>query len=77
MTRKEKIETIAEILEAELEEITEEAILDDFETWDSIALLGVISVISEETGHFLHADEILQLKTVGELFELLDAKGEA
>lgn len=74
MTREEKIETIADILETELEEITEEAVLEDFETWDSVALLGVIAAVSEETGRFLHANEILQMKTVGELFELLDAK---
>ena len=74
MTREEKIEMIADILEADLEEVTEESVLEDFETWDSVAVLGVISAVSQETGHFLHANEIIHLKTVADLFKLFDAK---
>lgn len=74
MTREEKIEVIADILEADLEEVTEESVLEDFETWDSVAVLGVISAINQETGRFLHASEIIRLKTVADLFELLDTK---
>lgn len=74
MTREEKVETIADILEIELDEVLEDAVLEEFETWDSVAILGVISAVSEETGRYLHADEIRQLKVVGDLFEILDAK---
>ncbi len=74
MTREEKTETIADILEIELEEVKEDAVLEEFDTWDSVAVLGVISAVSEETGQFLHADEILRLKTIGDLFSVLDAK---
>ncbi len=74
MTREEKIETIADILEIEPEEVKEDAVLEEFDTWDSVAVLGVISAVSEETGQFLHADEILQLKTIGDLFGVLEAK---
>ncbi|MCM1232267.1 MAG: hypothetical protein NC489_19255 [Ruminococcus flavefaciens] len=74
MSREEKIETIADILETELEDVTEERLLEEFDTWDSVAVLGVISAVSEETGHYLHADEIRQLKTIGDLFDILDAK---
>lgn len=74
MTREEKIEIIADILEIEMEEVKEDAVLEEFDTWDSVAILGVISAVSEETGQFLHADEILQLKTIGDLFGVLDAK---
>lgn len=74
VTREEKVETIADILEIELDEVLEDAVLEEFETWDSVAILGVISAVSEETGRYLHADEIRQLKVVGDLFEILDAK---
>ena len=55
MTREEKLEVIADILE--VEEVEEDNVLEDFETWDSIAVLSVISVITEETGLFPHANE--------------------
>ena len=72
MKREEKIEIIADILEIELEEVTEEAVLADFDTWDSVAVLGVISAVSEATGRYLHAEEILQLSTIGDLFRILE-----
>lgn len=74
MSREEKIEIIADILEVELEDVTETRLLEEFDAWDSVAVLGVISAVSEETGRYLHADEIRQLKTIGDLFDILDAK---
>lgn len=74
MTREERIETIADILEIEPEEVKEEAELEKFDAWDSVAVLGIISAVSEETGQYLHADEILQLKTIGDLFSVLEPK---
>lgn len=74
MTREEKLEVIADILEVDAEEITVNSVLEDFETWDSVAILGVISAVNQETGRFLHASEIIRLKTVADLCELLDTK---
>lgn len=71
MTREEKLEVIADILELQLDEITEESVLEDFETWDSIAVLSVISVITEETGLFPHADDIKKMRTVSEIMVAL------
>lgn len=71
MTREEKMETIADILEVEMDEISEESVLEDFATWDSIAVLSVISVITEETGTFPHADEIKKYKTVSNIMSAM------
>ena len=46
MTREEKIETIADILEIEPEEVKEEAELEGFDAWDSVAVLGIIPIHS-------------------------------
>ena len=67
MTREEKLEVIADILE--VEEVEEDNVLEDFETWDSIAVLSVISVITEETGLFPHANEIKKFKTVSDIMK--------
>ena len=71
MTREEKLEVIADILE--VEEVEEDNVLEDFETWDSIAVLSVISVITEETGLFPHANEIKKFKTVSDLMKAIGA----
>lgn len=69
MTREEKLEVIADILE--VEEVEEDNVLEDFETWDSIAVLSVISVITEETGLFPHANEIKKFKTVSDIMKVI------
>ena len=69
MTREEKLEVIADILE--VEEVEEDNVLEDVETWDSIAVLSVISVITEETGLFPHANEIKKFKTVSDIMKAI------
>ena len=69
MTREEKLEVIADILE--VEEVEEDNVLEDFETWDSIAVLSVISIITEETGLFPHANEIKKFKTVSDIMKAI------
>ena len=55
MTKLEKMQAIAEILEVEPDEISEEMKLDDFDTWDSVAVLGVIAFINEQISRFTNA----------------------
>ena len=62
---------IADILEVNDDEIIEDKELKDFDAWDSIAVLSVISLVSDNTGRFLHASEITALSTVGDLLNLL------
>ena len=44
MTREECLETVADILELESKELKDEMVLEDIDTWDSIAVLSVISI---------------------------------
>ena len=72
MTREEKIEAIADILEMEEEEVKEDIVLDEVETWDSVAVLSVISVINEKFDRFPLAEEIRTYKTVRDLMNALE-----
>ncbi len=67
MTYEERIAAIAECVEMEPEELTPEVVLEDLENWDSVAVLSIIAVISENFGRFPSADEIMQYKTVADL----------
>ena len=48
MTRKEKMEEIADILEMEAEELQDDMALDALETWDSVAVLSFIAFMHEK-----------------------------
>lgn len=72
MTREEKLEIIAEILEVELEEVAEENILEEYESWDSVAVLSVIAVMNEKFNKFPHASEIREYKTVKNLMDNME-----
>ncbi len=72
MTDQEKIETLADILELDESEVTRDLVLAELGTWDSIAVLSVISVMNEQFDRFPHADEINQYKTVGDLMEAMN-----
>ena len=72
MTEEEKLESIADVLEMETDEISRETILEECEAWDSIAILSVIPIINEEFNRFPHADEIKAYKTVGDLMDVMN-----
>ena len=72
MTRDEKIEVIASVLEIDQHEVEEDKLLADYETWDSVAVLALISVISENFGRFPKASEIMELKTVKDILNALE-----
>lgn len=72
MTKKEKLEAIADILEVEPEDISEERRLDEYETWDSVAVLSVIAFINENYNRFPQASEIHKYETIGDLLHYMD-----
>ena len=72
MTREEKIENIAEILDLEEEEIKEDALLADYEEWDSVAVLSFIALMDEEFDKSVKGAEIRALKTVKDLMDMME-----
>ena len=68
----EKIEIIADILEVEPDEVQEDMVLEDFETWDSVAVLSVIAMMDEHFGKYPHASEIRSYIKVGDLMKNME-----
>lgn len=68
MTNEEKIIEIADILEVEIDEDT---ILNDIETWDSVAVLSFIAVMNDKFNKFPNASEILAYKTIKDLMDVM------
>lgn len=71
MTNREKLEELSDILEMEEGELTEETILDDIETWDSLAVLSFISIMNDKFNKFPNATEIRTYRTVGDLMDAM------
>ena len=65
-------EIIADILEVEPDEVQEDMVLEDFETWDSVAVLSVIAMMDEHFGKYPHASEIRSYIKVGDLMKNME-----
>lgn len=62
---------VADILEVELESVTEDAsIIDDLGA-DSIAVMEIVMELEEELDVEVPTDDILELKTVGDIIEYI------
>lgn len=62
-------EELAELLE--VDEVKDSEVLADFECWDSLTILSIISWASENHGKALLAKDVNEAKTVGGLVALL------
>lgn len=71
MTDQEKMEELVDVFEMDLDEFTKETILKNMETWDSVAILSFIALMSEKYDKVFHASEIMVCKTVADLMDLM------
>ena len=72
MTKKELIEILEEIVEAEPNTLTGEERLEDLESWDSLAVVNFIAVVDENFGLTLEPAKIMKSETINQLILLLD-----
>lgn len=72
MNREEKLEIIADILEVDTDKLEEDMVLEEFETWDSVAVLSVIAMMDEKFGKYPHASEIRQYIKVVDLMNHME-----
>ena len=71
MTQLEKLTEIADILDMDESELTMDCVLDEVETWDSVAVLSFISVMNDKFDKFPDGKEIRQYKTIGDLVDAM------
>lgn len=65
------INLLAEILEIEENDLTEETILDDLEQWDSMAKLSLIVVMSDEFCLKATSSDIKKFKQVKDIIKFI------
>jgi acyl carrier protein len=72
MDKPEFYQRLAEILD--VEEVKPEAVLKDFDVWDSLAILSVLAMADAKYGVSVKADEIRSVVTAEDLANLVEAK---
>lgn len=71
MNEDNKLELVAEILEADSIELTDE--LDDYEMWDSMAVLSVLAMLEESFDIIdVSGETISKCKTVKDILNLME-----
>lgn len=73
MSNQEKLEKIAEIMDLEVEDLKEDALLDDYEEWDSVAVLSFIALMDEEFGKAVKGAEIKEYVTIKDVMDAMKA----
>ncbi|PAF43775.1 acyl carrier protein [Helicobacter sp. 11S03491-1] len=58
----------------ELDVINDKDLLEDFEDWDSLSIITLITFLDKEYGIVLYTNEIKSAKTVGDLVALIQKK---
>lgn len=68
------LDLLKEILEIEDRELSMTDNFREYPEWDSLAYLSVIAMLDEEYGIQIEGPEFKKLKTVGDLFSVVEKK---
>ena len=69
------VNLISEILRIAPEDVVDTLGMDDLATWDSLSHMQLIVTVESDYGIELTADEIVTMRTIGNIREVLISKG--
>lgn len=72
MTTEKKLELLADVLDVEVEELDPSKNLEEFDEWDSVAVLSFIAMIDEEFGREIKGAEIRAFVTVQDALDAME-----
>lgn len=67
-------QSIADVLNVAPDELTRDKLLDDLDGWDSVTILSVMVILSEGLGSEIMPEEMVRLKTFGNIEDLVMMK---
>ena len=73
MTNAEKIALLEEMMELEEGTLQQDDVLEEYDEWDSVTILGIISLIDEEFGKTVTGKEVRDIKTVSGLLDMMES----
>lgn len=72
MNRESILRELEELLNISAASLTEQQYLKDIPAWDSVAILGVISLADEINGQDLSPADFQHAKTIGDIINLIE-----
>lgn len=66
---------LADLLQIPVAEVTDELAMTDLEVWDSLKHMELIASLEEQLGIQLSFDEIVTMRSVGDIKRVLNGKG--
>ena len=73
MTIEEKLNLIAETLDADRAGITQTAVLSTLDEWDSMGVISIIAMLDKKFEVVLTAEQIAELTTVQDILDKMGA----
>lgn len=67
-----KLALLEEALDTDEGALSPETVLDDMESWDSLAMLSLIAMLDEEFGKTISGKELKSLKTVADILGYME-----
>jgi acyl carrier protein len=67
------IEKLAEILECEISELSDDLVFRNHDRWDSLAFLSTIAMIDDHFGLVIMNDDFEPLKTISDILEYIES----
>ena len=71
MDKEEILSLIENCMDVEESTLSMDAVLSDFEEWDSLTVLAIIAAVDERYNRHLTGEDLKRVKTVSELVELI------
>ncbi len=65
---------IADILDVDVQEISHETAIGDFDSWDSLAQVSILTSLEEEYDCSFDEEEMMDIETVADMIRLIKAK---
>lgn len=72
MDIREKLELIEECMDLDAGAIKEDDNLDNFEEWDSVAVLSIIAIVDEKFHKTLSGEDLKGVKTVKDILAMME-----
>lgn len=66
---------LADVLQIPLTEVTDQLAMTDVEVWDSLKHIELIASLEEQLGVQLSFDDIVAMRSVGDIKRVLNNKG--
>ncbi len=71
MTEKEKIAILEDIMELDEGVLNKDDLLENYEEWDSLAVISLIAIVDEKFGKTLTGKDIKSYKTVADVLAVM------